>query len=166
MAMIISSVELNGFFANYLLYVMVTMMIHAYLVQLSAEFSWVLRQPWLWECVLCIDRYICIYRELQSLSLSCYKSRSILIPYHFCDKGKKRKERHAMLKQASLSSIRREGQGLLEGCQFYLRGVPLGFHLLLLFFLGQGFVASLSPYPFLLLLFLLGLGFESFFFPP
>ena len=50
------------------------------------------------------------------------------------------------------------------GCPFYLRGVPLGFHHLLIFFLGQGFVNSLSPYPFFLLLFLLGLGFENFFF--
>ena len=45
-------------------------------------------------------------------------------------------------------------------------GVPLGFHHLPLFFLCQGLVVSLSPYPFFLLLFLLGLGFKSIFFSP
>ena len=102
-----------------------------------------------------------MYRERQSLSLTWSKSSSILFPC-FCDK-ENIKKKHVTLEQAPLSSRRGETQGLLWGRLFCLRGVPLGTHLLLLFFLGQGFVAAFSLYLFLLL-FLLGLGFESFYF--
>ena len=60
-SMMAMSVELNGFFANYLLYVMVTMMIHT-------EFNWVPNSVGFYGNHGCgsvsMYRYICIFREI------------------------------------------------------------------------------------------------------